>query len=326
MGNRTNWGVLLVALGAAMWGLDAIWRPVLLPIMSSQAIVFAEHLVLAVYAIPAIALGWTALRRLRLMQWGALLLIGWGASGLATVLFTEGFRVGDPTTVILLQKAQPLFAIVLARLALGERLSARYWPVFGLAMAGAYLGAFGGQGVDKLLDPIGKLPQAAVLAALYALGAALLWGAGTVLGRYVLADVPFHTLTGLRFLLAMPFLAVLVMPQQDPKLGSGWEQVAAGFAQAPVPIILVSLIPGLLGLLLYYRGLQRTPASLATLAELAFPFTAILVGWLWLRNPLPPLQLVGFGLLWLALILLTRIGAVRQPTPTAEPVGAATAT
>lgn len=326
MGNRTNWGVLLVALGAAMWGLDAIWRPVLLPIMSSQAIVFAEHLVLAVYAIPAIALGWAALRRLRPMQWGALLLIGWGASGLATVLFTEGFRVGDPTTVILLQKAQPLFAIVLARLALGERLSSRYWPVFGLAMAGAYLGAFGGQGVDKLLDPIGKLPQAAVLAALYALGAALLWGAGTVLGRYMLADVPFHTLTGLRFLLALPFLAVLVMPQQDPKLGSGWEQVAAGFAQAPAPIILVALIPGLLGLLLYYRGLLRTPASLATLAELAFPFTAILVGWLWLRNPLPPLQLVGFGLLWLALVLLTRISAVRQATPTAEPVGAATAT
>jgi drug/metabolite transporter (DMT)-like permease len=309
-----NWGVLLVALGASMWGLDAIWRPVLLPIMSSQALVFAEHLVLAVYAIPVVVLGWGVLRRLRPAQWGALLLIGWGASGLATVLFTEGFRVGDPTTVILLQKAQPLFAIVLARLALGERLTAQYWPVFGLAMLGAYLGAFGGLGVEKLLDPFGKLPQAAVLAALYALGAALLWGAGTVLGRFMLADVPFHTLTGLRFLLALPFLAFLVIPQNDPKLGTGLEQVAAGFRQEPAALILVSLIPGLLGILLYYRGLLRTPASLATLAELAFPFTAILVGWLWLNKPPAPLQLVGFALLWLALLALTRLNAAR-PAP-----------
>ena len=96
---RFNWGVVLVALGAAMWGTDALWRPNLLPIMSSQAIVFAEHLVLALYSIPAVVLGWPHLRRLRPLQWGALILIGWGASGLATVLFTEGFRLGDPTTV-----------------------------------------------------------------------------------------------------------------------------------------------------------------------------------------------------------------------------------
>jgi drug/metabolite transporter (DMT)-like permease len=154
------------------------------------------------------------------------------------------------------------------------------------------------------------------------LGAAALWGAGTVLGRFMLADVPFHTLTGLRFLLALPFLAVLVIPQNDPNLGTGWQQVAAGFQQQPTALILVSLIPGLLGLLLYYRGLRGTPASLATLAELAFPFTAIIVGWLWLQKPPSPLQLVGFGLLWLALLLLTRINATRRATTAApEPAG-----
>jgi drug/metabolite transporter (DMT)-like permease len=236
--------------------------------------------------------------------------------------------VGDPTTVILLQKVQPLFVIVLARLALGERLTARYWPFFLLAMLGAYLGAFGRLENEQLFDPFGKLPQAAVLAAFYALGAALLWGAGTVLGRFMLSDVPFHTLTGLRFLLALPFLAVLVIPQNDPKLGSGMEQVVAGFQQQPAALILVALIPGLLGILLYYRGLMRTPASVATLAELAFPFTAILVGWLWLSNPPAPKQLLGFALLWLALLALTRIDAAR-PAPVRavdQPAGAPSVT
>lgn len=306
-----NWGVLLVAMGAAMWGLDALWRPALLPLMSSQALVFAEHIILLVYSVPAIILGWSAVRRLRALQWGALLLIGWGASGLATVLFTEGFRVGDPTTVVLLQKSQPIFAIVLARLALGERLTGAYWPCFGLAMVGAYLGAFGALPAEQLLNPFGKLPQAAMMAAIYALGAALLWGTGTVLGRFMLADVPFHTLTGLRFLLAVPFLAVLTLPQNDPKLGNGLAQTVAGLVERPVELAMVALLPGLLGLLLYYWGLLRTPASIATLAELAFPFTAIIVGWLWLNRAPTPLQLIGFALLWFALLALSRLEAAR---------------
>jgi drug/metabolite transporter (DMT)-like permease len=299
---RFNWGILLVALGASLWGTDALLRVPLLPIMSSPAIVLAEHVVLLVYALPAVVLGWPVVRRLRPVQWGAVLLIGWGASGLATVLFTEAFKLGDPTTVILLQKAQPLFAIILARLALGERLTATYWPAFALAMAGAYLLAF------NSLDPFWRLPTAPVLAAVYAIGSALLWGAGTVLGRFMLADLPFHTLTGLRFLVALPFLAVISLPQ------GGLPQMAAGFTQEPVNLILLSLIPGLAGLLFYYRGLRGTPASVATLAELAFPFTAVLIGWLFL-NRLPTVtQFIGFGLLWTALLALTWIDASRTTT------------
>lgn len=306
-----NWGVLLVALGASMWGTDALMRQPLIDLkLSSIAIVLAEHVVLAAYAVPAVALGWAVVRQLRPPQWVAVLLIAWGASGLATVLFTEGFKLGDPTTVILLQKTQPLFAIVLARLALGERLTWAYWPCFALAMVGTYLIAF------SSLEPLWRLPQASVAAAGFALGAALLWGTGTVLGRFMLADVPFHTLTGLRFLLALPFLAVLAAPQ------GGLEQTTRGLAQAPLTVALLALIPGLLGMILYYWGLMRTPASVATLAELAFPFTAVIVGWLFLNRAPSPTQLVGFALLWTALLALTRIDAARAPVrPVERPAG-----
>jgi drug/metabolite transporter (DMT)-like permease len=308
-----NWGVLLVALGASLWGTDALMRQPLIDLkLSSIAIVLAEHVLLAVYAIPAVLLGWPVVRKLRPMQWGAVLFIAWGASGLATVLFTEGFKLGDPTTVILLQKSQPLFAIVLARLALGERLSMAYWPCFLLAMVGTYLVAF------SSLDPIWRLPSASVAAAGFALGAALLWGAGTVLGRFALGGVPFHTLTGLRFLLALPFLAILAVP------GGGLEATARGLAEAPLTVAALAFIPGLLGMLLYYLGLMRTPASVATLAELAFPFTAVVVGWLYLGRAPSPTQLIGFALLWAALLILTRIDAARSAVrPTDQPAGAA---
>ena len=84
--------------------------------------------------------------------------LAWGGSGLAPVLFTMAFMTGNPTTVILLQKVQPLFAILLARLMLGEPLGRQYWPWFVLAMVGAYLVSFGA------LAPFWVLGQAKVTA------------------------------------------------------------------------------------------------------------------------------------------------------------------
>ena len=41
---------------------------------------------------------------------------------------------------------------------------------------------------------------------------------------------------------------------------------------------MLALVTGVAALFLYYFGLQRTPALLAALGELAFPVTAALVG------------------------------------------------
>ena len=43
-------------------------------------------------------------------------------------------------------------------------------------------------------------------------------------------------------------------------------------------IAVLALVTGLFALGLYYYGLQRTPALLASLGELAFPVTTTLVG------------------------------------------------
>src|SRR5918993_545153 len=143
--------VLLVAVGAAMWGTDAILRVPLREVASPSQIVLLEHLVLLVYSVPAVVLGWRFFRGLGVAQWISLLVIGWGGSALATLLFTQAFAVGNPTVVILLQKTQPLFAIVLAAVLLRERLGWAYWPCFAVAMVGAYLISFGN------LDPFPAL-------------------------------------------------------------------------------------------------------------------------------------------------------------------------
>jgi drug/metabolite transporter (DMT)-like permease len=244
------------------------------------------------------------------VQWVALLVIGWGGSALATLLFTTAFDVGNPTVVILLQKTQPLFAIALAAILLRERLGWAYWPCFAVAMVGAYLISFGD------LEPFKALPSAEALAAALALGAALLWGSSTVLGRLVLKDLPFHALTGARLLLAVPLLAGIVVAQ------GATGGLGPGFAAAPGRVVLLALIPGLLALLLYYRGLTGTRASYATLAELAFPATAVVLNWTFLGVGVSANQVLGFVLLWGAVFVLGYLNAkAPAPDPSAPVVG-----
>src|SRR5919202_2035410 len=89
--NGSYLGVLLVALGAALWGTDAVLRVPLLDVMPPPAIVLSEHLVLLLYSVPVVALGWKVFLNLGVSQWLALLVIAWGGSALATLLFTTAF-------------------------------------------------------------------------------------------------------------------------------------------------------------------------------------------------------------------------------------------
>ena len=273
-GSDRTW---LVALAASFWGLSALWREPLAREYPALAIVFWEHLVLVVlvspWVVPAVRRVLAADVRTKV----SVLVIGAGSSALATTLFTAAFRTGDPITPQVLQKLQPVIAIALAAVILGERLHARYVLFAVPALAGAWLLAFA--------DPLGVTVSSAKAAAL-AIGAAALWAAGTVLGRAASAQLRFADITALRFVVGLVTLLVLNLVTSTP-LALGWD--------AAPNILLLAAIPGLLALLLYYRALGRTPASRATLAELAFPLTAALVGVVALDASLTGSQWVGFA-------------------------------
>lgn len=296
---------LMIAVAAMLWGTDAVWRTDLLRTLTVPSIVFWEHVILVT------ATGWLlwrdrhSLGRLNRVDWAAVLVIGMGASALATVLFTQAFRLASPTTVVLLQKTQPLVAISLASLLLREPLPARFWPVLPLALLGAYLISFGDTGPIRSLSGVGDVPLGAAMS----LGAAALWGTGTVLGRRLLGKVSFPTLTALRFAAALPALAIATATL-------GWAVPGRG---ALLPLFVLALVAGLAGLLIYYRGLRETPAAVATLCELSFPVTAIVVNAVLLDSPVSPNQVLGIALLWGAIALI-RHRSVRASAPAAARV------
>jgi drug/metabolite transporter (DMT)-like permease len=250
----------LVALAASLWGLSSLWRSPLAGEYPALAVVFWEHLILVVLTVPWLA---PAIRRLRAAGTRtkvSVIVIGAGSSALATTLFTAAFRLGDPITPQVLQKLQPIIALALAGLLLGERLRPIYGAFAVPAVVGAWLLAFP--------NPF-SISVSSAAAALLAVGAAALWAAGTVLGRLAAAELRFRDLTALRFAIGFVTLAAISVVTSTP---------LALDSSAAADVLILALFPGLLALVLYYRALSSTPASRATLAELAFPVSAALVG------------------------------------------------
>ncbi|MGH2735515.1 MAG: DMT family transporter [Actinomycetota bacterium] len=286
-------GFGLVALAAALWGTDALYRRGLALELPAATIVFVEHAILVVATLPLLRRARPALARFDRGDWVALLLIGAGASAAATILFTSAFVYGDPTTPLLLQKLQPLIAVVGARILLGERLLKRFSIYLVAAIAGAYLISF----------PEPSLPTVVELKpALLAASAAALWGLGTVLGRRLTPKIDPAPLTALRFAIGLPAAGVLLAITDGlGTLGA----IETGDAPA---LLLVALIPGLIALLIYYRGLTTTPAAAATIAEMTFPVTAVLVNYLAFEVVLTGSQWIGLALLSASITVMGLLG------------------
>lgn len=282
-----------MALAAALWGTDALLRQPLAGALPASTIVFWEHLIIVVVLTPFLPAAYRAFRAASGRERAALVVIGAGASAVATALFTQAFRYGDPVTPVVLQKLQPLIAIVVAAVLIGERVRGRYWLFAVPALAGAWLMAF--------RDPLSAAPQA-VVAALLAVGAAALWAVGTVLGRLVSVRIPSRDVTVLRFAIGLPASAVVLALTGGP--------LAVTPAQLG-PLALLALIPGLLGLALYYVGLRSTPAARATLAEMAFPVTAALIGVTLLGTVLVPTQWLGLAII---VVSVTALGLRERRT------------
>jgi drug/metabolite transporter (DMT)-like permease len=279
-----------------LWGTDPVLRQLLvITDMPATAIVFVEHLLPALLVLPLVARG---VRRAASVfssaDWVALAVVGLGSSAIATVLFTAAFTYGDPTTPALLQQLQPLFAVAGAWLVLRERPRPIYAVFLAGGLAGAYLVAIPVPGAGSVtgLAPAGL-----------AIAAALLWGSGTVVGRRLGSKLPFGELTALR--LATGTIAAALMVA----VTGSWHAYGGVGAVDVAVLVGLALIPGLAGLLIYYRGLPGVPATAATLCELAFPATTLVLNYLAFGTTLTLTQAGGAVLIAVTILGLSLVRA-----------------
>jgi drug/metabolite transporter (DMT)-like permease len=254
-------GVVLVAIAAAMWGTDPIIRKTMSFTTSATTIVFGEHVILAGLTLPFLLPALCAVFRAGWSYVVAAVVVGAGASAVATILFTDAL-IGhsDFITPVVIQKVQPLVAVAGAAILLGERPRARFVWFFLPALVGFWL-------VNQA-HPLEPSAKGAVVIA-EATGAAVLWALGTVLGRYLARRLEFQHIVTLRFFFGLIASAIALPVMGASAYSNGHDSIL---------ILYLALATGLVALTLYYYGLQRTPAILSSLAELTYPAVAVIAG------------------------------------------------
>ncbi|MDH5404459.1 MAG: DMT family transporter [Candidatus Heimdallarchaeota archaeon] len=280
---KLNLGPIFISLAAILWTTDIWVRGNLQGYLTASQIVLLDHAFIIIIISPLIIKNFRVLRNFKLKEWFALLFIGIGGSALATVALTQGFFTGNypfqyVAVVVLLQQTQPIIAIGLAHVLLKEKLP-RYYYIFSLfALIGVYLiifpppvegrGIFSGSSI--WLNNFSS--DQGIKASIYGLIAACLWGGSTVFGRYLLkhssSNLDYLQMTAFRFFIAFIFLIGFVgFTDKYPTLTTLSEPRV-------IPSILyMALIVGLLSLVLYYKGLKTTHASISAISELAYPLS-----------------------------------------------------
>jgi drug/metabolite transporter (DMT)-like permease len=253
-------GVLLIAIAAALWGLDPILRKPLASSTTATTIVFGEHVVLVLCTLPFLFPALSAMWKAGRSYVAASIFVGAGASAIATILFTDALFHSDFITPVVLQKVQPLVAVLGAAVILTERPRPRFVWFLVAALFGLWL-----VNQPHPLDPTAKGLRPVV----ESLAAAILWALGTVLGRYLGRELQFQHILSLRFFFGL-IASAIALPIMNAKAYAG--------AHDSLWIAYYAIATGLISLALYYYGLKRTPAVLASLAELTYPAIAVLGG------------------------------------------------
>ncbi|MDX6465728.1 MAG: drug/metabolite transporter, family [Gaiellaceae bacterium] len=298
-------GVLLIAVAAAMWGTDPILRKPLGHTTSATTIVFGEHVLLVILTLPFLAPALRAVWHAGPRYLAAAVAIGAGASALATILFTEALFHGDFVTPVVIQKVQPLIAVLGAAVVLGERPRPRFAWFLLPALVGFWL-----VNQEHPLNPTAH----GLVPILQALAAAVLWALGTVLGRYLGRELAFQQILTLRFFFGLVASSIAL-----------WVMHVNAYAGAhdSLWIAYLAIVTGLLALALYYVGLARTPAVLASLAELTYPAIAVIAGIYAYNSHLRWTQWVGVALI-IGVVTLLPVQRRRRivTVPTAAPTPA----
>lgn len=281
-------GPLLIILAAVLWGIDGIIRRSLFS-LPSITIVFYEHLFGAAIILPFFIYSARS-EKMNRREWLSIIWVALLSGLLGTLFFTSALARTNFisfSVVFLLQKLQPIFAVLAGVAVLRERLNKKFlfWAV--IALLAAYFTTFPGGKVNLTTG------EGTLSAALLALGAAIAWGSSTAFSRLVLLRHSQTYVTGARFLITtgLALLFVLVMGQ-------------ATSLTAPAPsqygrFLLIAISTGMIALWLYYRGLKFTQTKIATLLELAFPLTGVIIDMVIYKNTLAPSQyLAGLVLIW----------------------------
>ncbi|PJA48197.1 MAG: EamA family transporter [candidate division SR1 bacterium CG_4_9_14_3_um_filter_40_9] len=296
---RTALGAGAIMLAALFRSLDGIFLRPQFYTLPAVVVVFLEHILGFLVLLP-----WLVKRRWKIKvlsrnDWFAIIGVSVLGGLIGTVFITKAFFAafgGQITlaTVILLQKLQPVFALILARIILKEKLPAKFYVRALLAIGSGYVLAFGQDGLNVFSIQFWHH------AAFYSLIAAFAFGAGTVLGKKVVNNLDFQLTAGLRFGITSILAFIVLLVTGD--LGS----ISLLTPHHRISLVIIVFTSGALAMFLYYFGLKRVKASQATILELFRPLSAVILDYFLNGNILTPAQMTATIILLFAIYQIVK--------------------
>ncbi len=297
MANKTYLGALSVSIAAALWGISGI---IFIPHLSNLPtffVVFVIHFLPFLFLTVFFYKQYKYVKVFTKQDWLILILISLFGAILGTVaivkaLFLVNFH--HLSVVVLLQKMQPIFAILLANLILKERISKNFVLLTIITLGGGYFLTFGFK-----LPTMGK-NTATIYACILAVSAAFCFGSATVFGKCITNKYSSVTITFYRYLITTFILGAFLLFFGNLYL---FKQVTP---MNWVILILIIFTSGLLSVYLYYIGLKYIKAGIAAFCELSMPIAAVSLDYFVNHSYLTPVQLAGGIVMVIGIITLIR--------------------
>ncbi len=289
-------GAGTICLAAILWGLDGVVLTPRLFNLPVGLVVFMLHLI--PFALMQLFLfrEYGNLSSFSRNDWVTLGLASFFGGALGTMaivkaLFLVNFQ--SLSVVVLLQKTQPVFAIILAAILLKERIRRGFILWAAVAVTASYFLTFG------LRLPNLETGGQTVHAAVWALVAAASFVSATVLGRKILQKHSFVSATFYRFGITTLIMLTYVL------LSGGINQFGTITPNNWLIFCIIALTTGSGAIFLYYFGLKRIRASVATICELCFPASAIIFDYLVNHSILSSVQLFASAVLVFAIVRIS---------------------
>lgn len=289
-------GSLAICFAAIMWGLDGIALTPQLYNLNIGFVVFIVHFIPFLMMNVFLFREYKQLTLLSAKDIGLLTLVALTGGALGTMaivraLFLVEFK--DLSVVVLLQKLQPVFAITLAYFFLGEKMREKFYLWATVAVIASYFLTFG------ISLPDFQTGSNTPLAAGYSLIAAFAFGSSTVMGKSVLRKLSFYAASFFRYGFTSLIMLIFIT------ITGNLDEIRVVTPHNWMIILIISVTVGSGAIFLYYYGLRKVPAMLATICELFFPMSAIVFDYLFNDRLLSPIQWISAAVMLYAIIKLT---------------------
>ena len=259
-------GTLAVMFAATLWAIDlAVLRPSLYK-FNALSVVFLEHFIAFIFMAGFLFYERKELKKLKPFDWAAFTLVAFLSGAVGTIAITKAlFYVNfiNLSVVLFLQKLQPIFAIVLARILLKEKPNKNFYLFAIVAIIGSYFITFG--------FGIPVFSGAIFYASVFAIIAAASWGSSTVFSKFAINKVNFRVGTYLRFGLTTFIMLIILTLTRNLSSLKDFDQGSL------LTLLIIAFTTGGAAIFIYYYGLKRIPASVATLAEMTMPFMGVVL-------------------------------------------------